>query len=391
MDGECFRMPLRGAPILEEHSSGVPRVLHVVSTMNIGGAETMLMNLYRALDRGRLQFDFLLFTEERGAYDDEIERLGGRLLRMPLPRHLGSRKSVLVMEQLIRDEGPFLAVHAHVLHASSLALIAASRAQVTNRIAHSHNTSDVGNGVARRLYYAAARMAIRRYSTSLVACGREAGEYLFGRRFDTIGVVVRNGVDIGAIQSVPMIEGENVRRELSVAEDEILLGCVARMERVKNHGFTIQVLRACRDRGLPVRLALVGDGALRLEIEQQVVQSGLTERVSFLGVRRDIPRLLNAFDALLLPSLYEGLPVTLIEAQAAGLPCLVSSHVSDEADLGASLIERLSIEDPELWADGVAKLARACDRSAAMMIAAHSGYDVRDCVDEIFKLYGLVR
>jgi glycosyltransferase EpsF len=379
------------APILEPHSRAVPRVLHVVSAMNVGGAETMLMNLYRALDRRRLQFDFLLFSEERGAYDDEIERLGGRLLRMPLPAHLGSRKSVLVMEQIIRDEGPFLAVHAHVLHASSLALIAASRARVGNRIAHSHSTSDVGNSVTRRVYYIAARMAIRRYATSFVACGREAGEYLFGRGFRAHGVVVRNGVDMGAIQGVPMIEGENVRRELSVTEDEILLGCVARMEQVKNHSFTIQVLRACRDRELPVRLALVGDGALRLEIEQQVERAGLTERVSFLGIRRDIPRLLRAFDALLLPSLYEGLPVTLVEAQAAGLPCLVSSHVSNEADLGAGLIERLSIQNPYLWADRVAKLTRARDRSAAMTVAARSGYDVHDCVDEIYNLYGLAR
>jgi glycosyltransferase EpsF len=237
----------------------------------------------------------------------------------------------------------------------------------------------------------AARMAIRRYATSFVACGRAAGEYLFGRHFDTDGVVVRNGVDIGAIQSVPMIEGENVRRELSVAEDEILLGCVARMERVKNHGFTIQVLRACLDRGLPVRLALVGDGALRMEIEQQVARAGLAERVSFLGVRRDIPRLLSAFDALLFPSLYEGLPVTLVEAQAAGLPCLVSSHVSDEADLGAGLIEWLSIQSPGLWAERVAKLTRSRDRSAAMTVAARSGYDVHDCVDEIYNLYGLER
>ena len=178
---------------MADASAAPPRVLHVVGAMNVGGAETLLMNLYRKIDRDRVQFDFLVFGEAAGVFDEEIRDLGGRILRLPFPRERGVRRAVDDVRQLIRDQGPFAAVHAHVLHASAIAVRAARAEGIPIRIAHSHNTGDVPGGLPRTLYQAWGRRVIVSSSTQLVACGSEAGRYLFG---DSQWTLLRNGVDL---------------------------------------------------------------------------------------------------------------------------------------------------------------------------------------------------
>jgi glycosyltransferase EpsF len=169
----------------------VNRILHVVGSMNVGGAETMLMNLYRVIERTHVQFDFLVFGDGPGAYDNEIRELGGRLVHVPEPRSRGVRGATADVRHALREYGPYRALHAHILHASAISLRAAAAEGVEISIENSHSTGDVWGGLRRRMYVRWARGAIRHHSTQLVACGADAGAYLFGdhdRRFEINGV-----------------------------------------------------------------------------------------------------------------------------------------------------------------------------------------------------------
>lgn len=175
----------------------VPRVLQVVGAMNVGGAETMLMNLYRNIDRSRIQFDFMVMTDEPGAFDDEIIDLGGRIISSPGYRWVPHTLNFPGIRNAIESHGPYAAVHSHILHASGLILLAAAWARVPVRIAHSHSTDDPGSSIASRLYKAASRRLIAEAGTEFVACGVEAGDYLFRKPATRSRVrLLRNGIDL---------------------------------------------------------------------------------------------------------------------------------------------------------------------------------------------------
>ena len=365
-----------------------PRALHVVGAMNVGGAETLLMNLYRKIDRDRVQFDFLVFGEAAGAFDEEIGALGGRILRLPFPRGRGVRRAVDDVRQLIRDRGPFAAVHAHVLHASAIAVRAARAEGVPIRIAHSHNTGDVPGGLPRTLYRAWGRRVIVSSSTQLVACGSDAGRYLFG---DSDWTLLRNGVDLDVFKPMSQPAREELRRSLGVAPGELLLGSVARLEVVKNHDHLISVASCLRERGSSFRMMLVGEGSRRPELEARVRQLDLDGQVEFLGVRRDVDLLLGAMDQLVMPSLYEGIPVVLMEAQASGLPCLVSDAVSGEVDLGVGLVDFLPTDDPDAWAARILDLGSSARRTEPLLTeqVRLAGGDIDASLNVLYRLYSL--
>jgi glycosyltransferase EpsF len=358
--------------------------------MNLGGAETMLMNAYRATDRRVLQFDFVSFSPTRGVYDEEIEALGGRVIRVPFGRL--SRSTVpLRLWRLLRRDAGYAAVHVHVLHASGPLLMAAWAAGVPRRVAHSHNTGDRPSGPARRLFVAISRWMIRATATDLVACGRAAGDYLYGERvFAGRGRVVPNGVDVGRFQPCRRRDPLEVRRELGVSAGALLLGCVARFERVKNHELLLEIAAELKRRGADFKLLLVGDGSRRAFIATRIVELGLTGEVVLLGLRGDIPDLMGAVDVVLLPSHFEGLPVSIVEAQAAGTVCAVSEAVDPEVDLGLGLVRFLPIDTAAPWVDALLEDRPATPTAAAIqesLIAQH--YDARSVASVFRTMYGV--
>lgn len=377
-------------PAGEPHAAGgpVPRVLHVVGAMNVGGAETLLMNLYRKIDRSRVQFDFLIFGDGEGVFDREIQELGGRLLRLPLPRERGLRRSVRDVRRVLRTEGPFIAVHAHVLHASALALRAAALEGVEVRIAHSHSTGDVTGGLGRKLYTQWARSMIRRSATHAVACGEDAGRYLFGDHHPW--QLLRNGVDLEVFTPASEERRAAARTALDCPEELMLLGAIARLEEVKNHSFLLDVAQRLDQRGVAFRMVFAGDGSLRDRLQEECGARGLQSRVRFLGLHRDVRGLMAGLDLLLMPSHYEGIPVVLMEAQASGLGSLVSTGVSREVDLGVDLVEFLPLEDPGVWVDRT--LGRTRSRPHAEDLTERvraAGAGIEDSVALLYRLYGL--
>lgn len=346
----------------------------------------MLMSLYRDVDKAKIQFDFLEFTDGVSDFSAEIEELGGRILKCKWSqspsRFLATQK---VIANLIRDEGPYTAVHSHTLFASGAVLNAARAAGVPVRIAHSHNTSDAGTGLVERSYRAAARWLIQRNATARVACSSDAGRYLFGHAFaDNGGIVVPNSVDLERFRPRVSATGE----PRASIKKKVKLVSVARFELVKNHRFLVELADELRARDVGFTMKFVGQGTLQSAIAAEIVEKDLGHWIEMLGLRSDVEEILRDSDALLMPSLWEGLPVTLVEAQATGLPCLVSETVTRDADLGLGLLNYLPIDSVSAWADAIEAGFPHRPTSPEIQDALGArGYTVEASLEKLLPLY----
>jgi glycosyltransferase involved in cell wall biosynthesis len=322
------------------------RVLQVVTIMNRGGLETMLMNYYRQIDRSQIQFDFIVHRNEKGHYDDEILNLGGRIYRMPPIRPGSYRQYFKQLETFFSQHSEYKVVHAHNNENSSFVLRAAQRAGVPCRIAHSH-LSDLGIDLKLpfRLY---ARYVMKDYPTEYFACSRKAGQWLFGKEKMERVKVLNNAVNVSDFR-FHEVTRMRIRKELGL-ENQLVIGHVGRFNKQKNHDYLIDIFNEVVAKHPNSTLLLIGEGDREEQIKQKVFQYGLESKVLFLGVRSDIAQLMQGMDLFLFPSLFEGLPVVLVEAQAAGLKCMVSDSITKESDLTGRL-EFISLqEQPEQWA-----------------------------------------
>lgn len=355
------------------------RILHVVTHMNRGGLETMLMNYYRAMDREKVQFDFLVHRMDRADYDDEIESLGGIIWRLPrlVPWNLRYRNA---LNGFFREHPEYRIVHTHLNCLSSVILNAAKKAGVPVRIAHSHSADQQKDlKYPIRLYY---RRQIPKTATELFACGKQAGDWLYrGLPYR----IVSNAIDAAAYAYDSSVR-EKIRKEFGLSEKTLVVGHVGRFSPMKNHRFLIQVFASVHKNEQDSCLLLVGDGNLRQELEQQIRADGLTDAVILTGIRTDVNQLLQAMDVFVFPSLYEGLPVTLVEAQAAGLPCLVSSSVTDECRFtDAYEMENLT-SSSEQWAGKALALSR-CVRSNTTSAVQDAGFDINNSAHGLQEYY----
>lgn len=348
------------------------RILHVVTYMGRGGLETMIMNYYRHIDRSKVQFDFLVHRDFRADYDDEIEALGGKIYR--LPRLVPWSKSYRTALDTFFDEHPgYRIVHVHQDCLSSVILMAAKKHGVPVRIAHSHNSNQDRNlKYLIKLYY---RRLIPCYATDLFACGRQAGQWMFmGKPFQ----IVNNAIDAG-LYTFDAETAERMRSALGIDRDTLVVGHVGRFAAAKNHSFLLDIFRELYAKYPDSKLLLVGDGDLRDAMEEKAMQLGIRDRVIFTGIRSDVVDLMQAMDVFVFPSVYEGLPVTLVEAQAAGLPCIVSENIPPECKI-TSLVEQIPLENsPEYWAEQI--LAHVCDmRGNTYAQIAAAGFDISENV-----------
>lgn len=342
------------------------RILHIVTYMGRGGLETMLMNYYRAIDRNRIQFDFLTHRDFRADYDDEIEALGGRIYRLPNLNPF-SRGYLGALDRFFAEHPEYRIVHSHLDCMSAIPLKAAKKHGVPVRIAHAHSSrQDRDLKYPLKLLF---KRGIARQATQLFACGREAGKWMFGT--DDFHVL-NNAIDAERYRFDPKVRQE-VRSELGIPADALVAGHVGRFMAPKNHGFLLRIFAELPDHA---RLLLVGDGVLRANIEQQAKVLGIRDRIIFTGVRTDVDRLLQAMDVFLMPSLFEGLPVSIMEAQAAGLPCLISDKVPIECKK-TELVTQIPLDaSPAEWAKAVASAAETPRRDTLAQIR-EAGFDIR--------------
>lgn len=299
------------------------RVLQCVNNMHRAGLETILMNYYRAIDRTQIQFDFLMHRDERSDYDDEIEQLGGRIYRAPRLYPQNYPAYFRFMKRFFSEHPEYKIVHSHIDAMSYLPLMAAKRAKVPVRIAHSHSTNIDKD--AKFLLKQLFRFCLRGEANVFWACGESAGRFLFGER--------KADVVPNAVHPDKFLYDNNVRvdvrKELGV-KDAFVIGHVGRFTYAKNHCFLVDIFASIQEIVPESVLFLVGTGEKQADVEAYVRLLGLQDKVKFLGVRSDVNRLFQAMDAFVLPSLFEGVPVVGIEAQFASLPCYFSDKVPFE-------------------------------------------------------------
>lgn len=369
------------------------RILHVVGGMNRGGIETWLMHILRHIDRDRFRMEFLVHTTQPCAYDKEIRALGGKIIPCldPSQPRLYARN----FKRILREYGPYDIIHSHVHHFSGYVLRLAQQAGVPVRIAHSHNdTSSIQAkaGLYRRLYFVLTKWWIARYATLGLGASRKAVADLFGPvgETDPRWRVLYCGIDLTPFRD--FINPVSVRTELGIPADAFVIGHVGRFCEQKNHVFLVDIAAEVAKREPRMRLLLVGDSSLRPDIEQKVAQLGLTDRVIFAGGRSDVPRLmLGAMDVFLLPSLYEGLGLVLLEAQAARLPCIFSDVVPEEADVVKPLVQRLSLSQPaSAWAEAVLAAPGAAStitQAEALAGVEKRSFNIETSVKALTQLY----
>jgi glycosyltransferase involved in cell wall biosynthesis len=359
------------------------RILHVVVNMNRGGAETLIMNLYRNIDRSKVQFDFL--TCKEGAFDTDIVNMGGKIHRIPYISEVGHFKYVKELDNFFQINKQYKIVHSHLDKMSGFILRSAKKSGIPIRISHSHNTSSEG-GMAAKIYKWYAGNFISSNATNLFACSSSAAKWLF-KEMVMSTEILKNGIESERYAYSPETRIE-VRKELNLDKDIFVLGHVGRFSNQKNHSFLIDVFAKFNKIKKNSVLILVGDGPLRSAIEKQVMDLKLKDKVKFIGIRNDIDRLLQGFDVFAFPSIHEGLPVSLIEAQGSRLPCLIADTISREVDLGDHLVEFIPLTEKNKW---IRKLMEIATRKNTRLTLTNSlikkGYDIKETADYIEDFY----
>lgn len=332
------------------------RVLEVIYRADRGGAETWLLHLLRHIDRSKIAMDFLVHDRKPGAYDAEITECGAEIFVCEGHRNLF--RQWYGLWRLQRRHGPYDIVHSHVDYYGGLVVFFARMAGIRARIANFHTDAYDAQQLGpphRRLYVQLMKLLVKRFATGGLGVSSKAASSLFGEHWqsDRRWCVCPGCVDLRGFRAPR--DRDWVRAELRIPADAIVYGHVGRFVDAKNHEFLVQVAEALSARDLRARFLLVGDGALQPRTERMIKQRGLEDRFIILSPRDDIPRLmLGAMDFFLFPSLYEGLGLALVEAQAAGLRCFASTAVPTKAVPVPSLVHRLPLSaGPEFWAETI--------------------------------------
>lgn len=370
------------------------RVLQSVGAMNHGGIEHFVMNVYRKIDRDLVQFDFVERVNDRCVFDDEIESLGGRIYRFQSPdKHPVS--SMRFYRELFRRHPEWQVVHEHrsTLSGFLCCLRAAGYEHVRTRVAHAHNSAlsawygGVGNAVEQITDKINKRL-IGEIATDYFACSDMAAQWLFPT---ASGVsekvrVIPNGIDTVRF-SFDASDRTEIRALYGIPEDAFVIGHVGRFSQEKNQEFLIGLLKTIPAE-MRAWLLLLGDGPLREGVERRASELGIRERVVFAGLQTDTWRFYSAMDAFCMPSIHEGLPVSAVEAQASGLPLLLSDNVSRDTDLGGVEAFLPINEGPGTWIETLLNCRKDADgRALGVKLVADAGFDIDVAAEELQEFY----
>lgn len=333
------------------------RVLQIMGGLNRGGLETFVMNMYRVIDRNNIQFDFLV--NSRGDYAEEIEKLGGRIFVLPA-RNKGLKASINASDNFFKQHATeYAACHLHVSSLSSIGVLEiAKKYNIPIRIIHAHSSS-ISKSIKYRwmhlLLHYYHKLKVKSLATHYYGCSDKALDWLYN--FTGVrnqAVLIKNGIPVEDY-AYSYEKGIEVRKELGIDTDAIVLGHVGRFIPLKNHQYLINVFKELHNVYPKSNLILIGDGETRKNIESQVRMLGLQKDVLFLGIRSDVNRLLQAIDCFVMPSWFEGLPVALIEAQASGCYVVASDTISKDSKLVDDFMFLPIIQEADLWAKTILK------------------------------------
>lgn len=363
------------------------RVLEVFGRMNRGGAEAMIMNLYRKMDKQRVQLDFMVHTEEHCQFDDEIESLGGHIYRVPRFKIYNFFSYRRAWRHFFRKHPEHSVLHGHMGATAAIYLHEANKVGRFT-IAHSHSAGFISN-VTDVLY------VILSYPTRFVAkqffgCSTEAGISRYGKRVVQSDKYLNfpNAIDLDSFLFHNDTR-EKKRAELGIICNQLVVIHIGRVTPPKNPKMIFEIFKEIIRQNDNTICLWVGTGELEPKYRTMIESEGLQKRIVMTGVRSDIPELLMAADAFLFPSLWEGLPVSVVEAQATGIPCVISDAISREVAI-TPLVEWHSLkESPELWAKRCIALARDYidHRTSPVDAVRKAGYDINESVKWLSDFY----
>lgn len=360
------------------------RVLHCLDGLDRGGIETMLMNIYRCLNRDNIQFDFLLTKPSHCEYEDEVINAGGRIFRIPRLTYFTPWVYVNELDNFFSEhQGEWKIVHSHSTAKSAIPLMIAKKYCIPIRIAHSHiNKSETK---LRAILEWTMRLILPHVITHKFACSDDAAHYLFGKDIDDVHII-RNAIDVDKFKFSPVIRAR-IRHDLNV-QNALVVGNIGRMMTQKNHKFVVEVFKLINEVMPDSKLLLIGNGPLKNEINMKVEQLGLKEQVIFTGSVDNVNEYIQAMDVFLFPSLYEGLGMVLIEAQSAGLDCFASEYnVPSEANV-TGLVQYIPLENnAEVWAKKIINSNLNTKRENYNQKVKDSGYDIISNAKRIEKFY----
>lgn len=367
---------------LEEKSTIPIRILHVIGGLNLGGAENFLMNIYRNIDRSKIQFDFLV--NRGGAFEDEIKELGGKIFYIPALQKVGPIIYKKKLHEFYRQHKEYLIVHSHLNQVSGIILEVSKKEKIPVRIAHSHSSSNFANNFFERLYKNYLNTKINKNATNFFACSDDAAKWLYKEKAKE-AIIIKNAIDIERFKFNE--EKRNlIRKELNIDESDIVIGHVGRFSSVKNHKFLIELFNEFQKDKKNSKLLLVGDGPLKNEIENQIVTFNIKDKVILVGNKKNVEDYYNAMDLFVFPSLYEGLGMVLIEAQINGLNCLTSKDaVPNEVNI-TNHVKFVSLdEDIKGWNKILNEMNIA--RYSELEKIEKAGYNVREECKKLERIY----
>ena len=355
------------------------RILQIVNVMDRAGLETMLMNYYRNIDRSKIQFDFLTHRDTPGAYEKEIVSLGGNIYRAPRLYPQNYEKYFAFMKSFFEEHKEYKIVHSHIDSMSAFPLLAAKRAEIPYRISHSHS-SRFDMDFKLPIKYLA-RLTVPYVANIYCACGNKAAEFMYGSRTTKI---IHNAIDLKQFQYNEETRNE-ARKKLGI-DRQLVIGHVGRYYYVKNQEFLLDIVKIIKKEYSDVQLLLVGKGQDESMLREKTARLGLTNNVHFLVDRADVCDLYQAMDVFVMPSLFEGLPVVGVEAQANGLPCLFSDNISSEVVITKQANTMSLKESPQAWANRILSLRRDKNLNVQGVMRAQ-GYDIKLEAEKLMKWY----
>lgn len=361
------------------------RILCIVGGMNAGGAETFLMKIYRRLDKTKYQMDFAV--AENGIYDDEIISNGGKIYIIT-PKSEGLLKNFSDIQRIVKKEKYDKVLRISQNSLSALELFAAKLGGAKTRAFRSSNSNTVSGSKRDLVIHRLFRWMPLVFANVKFAPSTEAAEYMFGKGCITKGraTLLHNALDT-SVFFYDLEKREKIRKEFDM-EEQYVVGHVGRFNQQKNHEFLIEIFNEIHIKNPKSKLLLVGKGELEENIREKIKQLKLEESVIFTGIRNDIPDLLSAMDVFVFPSFYEGMPNTVIEAQATGLPCIIADTITKEANI-TGLVKYCSLnKNADYWAKETINILKnnRCDMS---QVFKKNGYDIESVVENFLKIMKL--
>lgn len=376
------------------------KVLHVVGTMNTGGAEIMLMDIYRNISPN-MEFDFLVNIKAnkgipKGDFDEEIIKRGGRLLYITAQWDLGIRKFISAFKKIIRENGKPDVIHIHLNSKGGVIAFCARLCKIKKIIVHSHADITFRGPILKILPYLLElkiqKVLISLFATDFWACSKPAAKSLFFSWIEKKAVIINNAINVTSFLEVSNETRNNIRKSFNVFDQRIVIGNVGRINRSKNIRFLIDIIKILKDLKIDCALVCAGridDDQYMNEVKLQIEKLELQEHIVFLGNRNDIQNVFSAFDIFVGPSIHEGFGMVAAEAQAAGLPCVLSNGFPKSVDMGLNLVEFMEDFNPVKWSKEIINKTKASriEKQQIYRKMGELGFDVVENTKRIEALY----